>query len=335
MATNFLFPTFAALLVLTACIAWASARPPLDELSQQHHEGWMHTYGRVYTDEGEKQRRSQIFNDNVKFIQEFNRRNDVSYKLAVNKFADLTKEEFLATYANLKVDARPSSSSHTNRFRYENFTAIPKSLDWRSKGVVAPIRDQGTCGACWAFSAVAAIEGITKIKTGKLTPLSVQQLVDCDHSNSGCSGGLMSPAFEYVQGNGGLVAEDTYPYNAEDGTCNVRGRPVAKVTGYEQVTRNDEKALLKAVANQPVSIGVDANGFQFYSGGVFDGPCDTYLNHAITAVGYGTVGGKKYWLMKNSWGEDWGEDGYLKIERDVESETGLCGIAMDASYPTA
>ncbi|KAI4343018.1 hypothetical protein MLD38_027568 [Melastoma candidum] len=313
----------------------AFARPPLDKLSHKDHEAWMRTYGRVYKDEEEKQRRSRIFNDNVKFIEEFNHRNDVTYELAVNKFADLTKEEFLATYANLKVEARPSPSSNANRFRYENFTDIPETMDWRSKGAVTPIRDQGRCGSCWAFSAVAAIEGITKIKTGKLTPLSVKQLVDCDHGNKGCDGGLESPAFKYVKDNGGLMAEDSYPYNEEDGTCDLRGTPVAKITGYEYVTKNDEKALLKAVANQPVSIAVDGTLLQLYRRRVFNGPCHTDLNHAITAVGYGTEGRKKYWLMKNSWGEDWGEDGYLRIARDVEAGTGLCGLAMDASYPVA
>ncbi|KDP38777.1 hypothetical protein JCGZ_05113 [Jatropha curcas] len=195
---------------------------------------------------------------------------------------------------------------------------------------------------CWAFSAVAAMEGITKLSTGKLISLSEQELVDCDTSgeDQGCEGGLMDDAFGFIKKNGGLTTEANYPYQGTDDTCNTKkaADKAAKINGYEDVPANSEQALLKAVANQPVSVAIDASGsaFQFYSGGVFTGDCGTELDHGVTAVGYGTSDdGTKYWLVKNSWGTSWGENGYIRMERDIDAKEGLCGIAMEPSYPTA
>nr|GEV29337.1 senescence-specific cysteine protease SAG39-like [Tanacetum cinerariifolium] len=165
------------------------------------------------------------------------------------------------------MNAPPSTSA----FRYENVTAVPSSMDWRTKGAVTPIKDQGQCGCCWAFLAVVAMEGITQLKTGKLVSLSKQELVDCDTSgiDQGCEGGLMDNAFDFIISNKGLTTESNYPYKGVDGTCNSNeeSNHAATITGHEDVLANSESALLKAVVGQPISVAIDASGsdFQIYS----------------------------------------------------------------------
>jgi len=197
----------------------------------------------------------------------------------------------------------------------------------------------GKPGSCWAFSTVAATEGIHQITTGKLVSLSEQELVDCDTKgvDQGCEGGYMEDGFEFIIKNGGITSEANYPYKAVDGKCNKATSPVAQIKGYEKVPPNSEKTLQKAVANQPVSVSIDANGegFMFYSSGIYNGECGTELDHGVTAVGYGIANGTDYWLVKNSWGTQWGEKGYVRMQRGVAAKHGLCGIALDSSYPTA
>ncbi|KAJ7981561.1 Senescence-specific cysteine protease [Quillaja saponaria] len=330
---------FALILVLGAWSFQAAARSLQDDSMYERHEQWMSRYGRVYQDVNEQEMRYKIFKDNVAYIEASNNAANKPYKLGINQFADLTNEEFKAQRNKFK--GHMCSTSITS-FKYENVTAVPSTVDWRKKGAVTPIKDQGQCGCCWAFSAVAAMEGITKLSTGKLVSLSEQELVDCDTSgvDQGCEGGLMDNAFQFIQQNKGLTTETNYPYKGVDGTCNSKGESnaAATINGYEDVPANSENSLLKAVANQPVSVAIDAGGsdFQFYSSGVFTGTCGTQLDHGVTAVGYGSSDdGTKYWLVKNSWGTQWGEEGYIRMQRDVDANEGLCGIAMEASYPTA
>ncbi|XP_022724352.1 senescence-specific cysteine protease SAG12-like [Durio zibethinus] len=332
----------AHLLVLSVWISHALCRPLNEEHMLKRHEEWMARHSRVYPDAAEKEKRYAIFKENVERIEAFNNGVEKGYKLGVNKFADLTNEEFRSLRSGYKrLSFKLMSDSKPTSFRYGNVTAMPTVMDWRKKGAVTSVKNQGTCGCCWAFSAVAAIEGITQLKKGKLISLSEQQLVDCDINgeDEGCEGGFMNSAFQFIKSNHGLATEANYPYQGSEGTCKKKeATPAATINGYEAVPVNNEKALLQAVANQPVSVGIEGSGwdFRFYESGVFSGVCGTHLDHAVTAIGYGTSSaGTKYWLVKNSWGTDWGENGYMRLKRDVTAKQGLCGVAMKASYPIA
>ncbi|CAN1810439.1 Senescence-specific cysteine protease SAG39 [Linum perenne] len=278
------------------------------------HDDWATKHGKTYRDVAEKEERFLIFKDNVQRIEAFNNKG-LSFKLGVNKFTDLTNEEFRKS----TLSRGKSTGAAAASFRYANITAVPAVVDWRKSGAVTGVKDQGACGCCWAFSAVAAIEGAIKLKTGKLLSLSEQELVDCDVDgvNSGCEGGLMDDAFKFI------LTKSSGKRSSS---------PVAKITGYEDVPKNNEHALMQAVAHQPVSVAIEGGGFMFqaYESGVFRGSCGTDLDHAVTAVGYG----KEYWVLKNSWGADWGENGYMRIQKDGGLKEGLCGLAMEASYPT-
>lgn len=283
------------------------------------------------------QKRFEIFKDNLKFIDEHNSV-DRTYKLGLNKFADLTNEEYRSRF--LGTRPKPISINRKVSLRYWPLPGdqLPKAVDWRKTGAVNHVKDQGQCGSCWAFSTVATVEAINQIVTGNLTSLSEQELVDCDRVvDQGCNGGLMDNAFQFILENGGLDTEESYPYKGVDGQCdlNRKNNKVVSIDGYEDVQPYSEKALKKAVAHQPVSVAIEAGGraLQLYQSGIFNGHCGTKLDHAVVVVGYGTENGKDYWIVRNSWGSGWGEEGYFRMRRNTHTFTGKCGIAMQPSYP--
>ncbi|KAJ8772662.1 hypothetical protein K2173_027839 [Erythroxylum novogranatense] len=300
-------------------------------------ESWIDKHGKIYKSVEEKLQRFEIFKNNLFHIDETNKK-VTNYWLGLNEFADLSHEEFKKMYLGLKVDLYKRRES-PEEFTYKDVQGIPKFVDWRKKGAVTPVKNQGSCGSCWAFSTVAAVEGINQIVTGNLTSLAEQELIDCDTTyNNGCNGGLMDYAFAFIVSNGGLHKEEDYPYIMEEGTCDMRKEEseVVTISGYHDVPQNNEQSLLKALANQPLSVAIEASGrdFQFYSGGVFDGHCGTALDHGVAAVGYGSTTAVDYIIVKNSWGPKWGEKGYIRMKRNTGKPEGLCGIYKMASYPT-
>jgi len=299
---------------------------------------FVNTFNKDYkTDKKEFMNRFDIFNANYDLIEKHNAAGK-SWTMAANQFADLTHDEFVAKYVGTKAQR---VKSNLPSFSAATTDDIPDSVDWRTKGAVTPVKDQGQCGSCWSFSTTGAVEGAHFVATGELKSLSEQQLVDCAYSegNMGCEGGLMDEAFQYLIDNKGLCLEADYPYEAVDSNCrSTQCTNAVTITGFVDVKVDSEEALQKAVAVQPVSVAIEADqpGFQFYHGGVFDGQCGTQLDHGVLAVGYGTSStGEKYWVVKNSWGGSWGEQGYIRLLRKVGTTTGQCGIDMAASYPIA
>ena len=280
--------------------------------------------------------RFSIFQDNMEYINNHNKNLNLSYTLGITNFADLTFEEF-SDYIDLSYSVDIGNNICTDQ--KTNTGNYPSSIDWRKKNAVTPVKDQGQCGSCWSFSTTGAVEGINAITNNKLLSFSEQELVDCSYSygNHGCNGGLMQNAFTFVHDKG-LTTESSYPYTATSSRSSCKSyTPVTFVTGCENVIPN-ELQLTYAVSQQPVSVSIEADSksFQLYKSGVYDDPgCGTTLDHGVLAVGYGTEDGKDYWLVKNSWSSGWGESGYIKLARNsIESSTkGMCGIAMDASYP--
>jgi C1A family cysteine protease len=295
---------------------------------------FMQQYNKKYTHDTFFYRYT-VFKQNVDKIELANRQKH-SYKLGMNIMGDMTHAEFKATKLGYKRVDRSYLRAKNTEGPHTKVTKIAASLDWRKKGAVTPVKDQGQCGSCWAFSTTGSVEGAHQISTGSLVSLSEQQLVDCSgaQGNQGCNGGLMDQAFEFIIANNGITSETQYPYTAADGQCNTSVTSVTTISGYTDVTSGDENALLKAINIGPVSVAIEADQscFQFYSGGVLNDPsCGTQLDHGVLAVGYGTLGGQAYYIVKNSWGQSWGtENGYVFIAQGDDE----CGIATENSYPT-
>jgi len=302
-----------------------------EEVDQFLFTRWMHQHEKQYEVDNFFPRYS-IFRDNLKSIADHNAK-DLGWTQTMNHFGDLTPDEFHATskgFNHVNNDFLRSKNLHKVSGK-----VLANEVDWRTKGAVTPIKNQGQCGSCWAFSTTGSTEGALQIATGKLVSLSEQELVDCAaaEGNQGCNGGLMDNGFQFIINNNGIASEDSYPYSATGGQCHSSGLPVAgDIKGFKDVAKGDENALKDAVSLGPVSVAIEADklAFQFYHQGVFAGNCGNKLDHGVLVVGYGSENGKDFWIVKNSWGAQWGDQGYIRIARGQD----LCGIADCASYPT-
>ncbi|KAL1764784.1 cathepsin 7-like [Sigmodon hispidus] len=340
-----------AIFLAILCLGVASAAPTQDYSLDAEWEEWKRSNGKTYSQEEERQRR-EVWEENVRMIKLHSEENGLgmmNFTVEMDEFADMVNFMFffLKTVEEMREMMTEGSVLTLRNGRHiqkRGNTPIPKCLDWRKEGYVTPVLNQNGCGACWAFAVAAAIEGQLFKKTGNLIPLSIQNLIDCSRpfGTNGCKGGRISRAFQYVKRNGGLEAAATYPYEAK----NVDGRPcryspersVVKITRLVAVSRNEE-ALMNALVNHgPIAVSIDAKhaSYKTYTGGIYHEPnCrSNSLNHVLLLVGYGYEGkesdGRKYWLLKNSHGKNWGEKGYIKIPRD---QNNYCGIASFAMYP--
>jgi len=305
---------------------------------------------------------SHIFENwisNNKYIEEVNSMN-LTYTLKHNTYSGLNSEEFremMGFTINQEKEFKGLRGAGIKVVKqqiiYDSIT-LSSSVDWRTSGAVTNVKDQGQCGSCWSFSTTGSLEGAYAIKYEELVSFSEQQLVDCDYGlrvNHGCNGGLMDSAFSWISQNGGLCSEDSYPYvsgttktNGEcKKTCTIASG--SKIDSYTDVTPNSDESMMAALVQQPVSVAIEADqrAFQLYSEGVFSSTCGSNLDHGVLLVGYGTdsTTGLDYYIMKNSWSDSWGQEGYMLIGRGNDPSTGKpynngkgqCGVLMEGSYP--
>ncbi|GAQ77563.1 hypothetical protein KFL_000010120 [Klebsormidium nitens] len=344
MAASSLLLLVTLLAAVSAASAWRPlfpiVQPSVDSLLgvEDKFGAFLVQYGKNYTG-SQYLHRLKVFRDNL-VKATLNQLNDPGAQHGITQFSDLTEEEFQHYYLGLASAHEPGESIPVAPPLPTG--DLPETFDWRDRGAVTPVKNQGMCGSCWAFATTGAIEGAHYVKTGELVSLSEQELVDCDHEcdpnfpeacDSGCSGGLPNNALEWIVDKGGLVSEADYPYSGQDGTCKLTDSLTiaAKVDNFSRVAVDEEQIAANLVKFGPLAIGINANYLQTYIGGVTCPLiCNRHaLNHGVVLVGYGVhgftpirLGFKPYWIVKNSWGPHWGEQGYFKICRGK----GECGL---------
>jgi C1A family cysteine protease len=278
-------------------------------------------HDKEYSTMEEFHERFAIFKDNLSRVDDHE---------TFSPFMDITPEDF-QLMLTLSAESMPQSSSDMETY-VPTIGALPESIDWRTLGAVAPVRNQGSCGSCWAFSTCSNLEGQYQIKKGTLVNLSEQELLDCDTYDYACNGGWMDNAFKWLITKG-IMLEIDYPYTARKGTCKYSASKVLfKTTGSLAVSKNEDDIAKALVERGPLAIAVDASRWQYYTKGIMTAATCRYLqlNHGVNLVGYGVEGTNKFWIIRNSWGPNWGENGYLRVIRG----TGTCGMNTAVSTGT-
>ena len=312
---------------LLATVAYSAYYLPHEEKS---FVSWMRSTNQFFTGD-DYQTRFGIYMSNQRLVQEHNAGN--TFKLGMNKFAAYTPSE----YKSLLGFRQEASNEEAT---VSNFKVTDDEVDWRKKNVVQPIQDQAQCGSCWAFSTVQGCESIYAINAGQLLKFSEQNIVDCVTSCYGCNGGLMTSAIKYVvkKQGGKFMPESEYPYKAVAGTCKFDAKKaIGKVSGYINIKSGSESDLAAKIAQYgPACIAIDAShySFQLYSSGIYnEKSCSSRsLDHGVGCVGYGTEDGTAYWIVRNSWGESWGEDGYIRMIKDKNNQCGIATMAIIPKY---
>jgi len=323
---------FAALVVASEDRRLKVHRRPHEVRFQQ----WMVMHNKKYTTQADYEMRLKNFIASTQRVTQLNARAKALNSTAtfgINKFADLSEAEFslrlgMKGYVSKQIEGVPVAAEAPQ---------APSSFDWRKNGGITAVKDQGQCGSCWAFSCTETIESVYMTKAGKKNqePLAPQQIVDCDHNGAyGCNGGDLPTCYNYVIGAGGLETNKDYPYHARDGTCKAqKGLEQDPIKGFQYVvpsgSRNENQIANYVAANSPVAILVDANSWSFYRGGVLTAAeCGNSIDHAVQIVGYDTTQG--YWIVRNSWGADWGEQGFIRLQFGKNT----CDMDYEVTVPT-
>lgn len=326
-------------LIIFSLLFLASAFRP-----QQHEEGkslwsaWKVAHKKFYSDNGEDAARFAIFMENYKHILKFNAES-TSVKLGLNKMADLTKEEFKQRYLGFAFKEQDPEVIKANTIQLPRFVNLPQTVNWTAQGAVGPVKDQAQCGSCWAFATVGALESYHYLQYGgAMLSFSEQQVIDCNREpNLGCKGGLPYTVFQYSS-TYGLQLESDYPYLEYQSTCNYQKDKAYQINmGYSFVQSKSKDMLKNALAITPTVVAVEADEaiFQLYKSGVISYGCGADIDHAVLAVGFGIVDGTEAYIVKNSWGESWGLNGYFYLSTDpsLNDQTGACGILSQPVFP--